>query len=506
MHTKTNAPTAVILPFQQALRPALPTVLGNVDYQQFSDQLHWIDRILRESGAEDLFVRLSLERLFEQAKSENYSVDQKLHCREQKNSFQALRSMVLMQLLGESFRGMSRRLAECALFRWFCGMEELAVVRVPGKSTLQQYSRWLEPEKMRLIVNRVLVAASQKEESGQSRWDLANEIELETVWIDATCVKANIRFPVDWLLLRDATRTLMKAVKLIRTHGLKQRMEPPEEFMKQMNRFSIQMSQQRRRADSKKQRKKTLRLMKRLVKTVAAHARRHRELLDQQWEQTDWTRAQAEVVLKRIDRVLELLPRAQKQAHERIIGERAVANEKKLLSLYETEARVIVRGKAGAEVEFGNSLLLAEQENGLILDWEFYEQQAPADPHQVVPSIRRIEETFGRIQAVSGDRGTESKANKRWLEQNNIYNGLCPKNPQLLQERMKEKKFVQLQKRRSQTEGRIGILKNKFLGKPLRAKRYQGRAASIGWSILAHNLWVLARLPRLEMPAAQEAA
>jgi hypothetical protein len=33
---------------------------------------------------------------------------------------------VLKGLLGEDYRGMSRRLAECPLFGWFCGMEELA--------------------------------------------------------------------------------------------------------------------------------------------------------------------------------------------------------------------------------------------------------------------------------------------------------------------------------------------------------------------------------------------
>jgi hypothetical protein len=35
------------------------------------------------------------------------------------------------------------------------------------------------------------------------------------------------------------------------------------------------------------------------------------------------------------------------------------------LSLYETDTRVIVRGKAGASVEFGNTLLLAEQPDGV---------------------------------------------------------------------------------------------------------------------------------------------
>jgi hypothetical protein len=42
-----------------------------------------------------------------------------------------------------------------------------------------------------------------------------------------------------------------------------------------------------------------------------------------------------------------------KQAHERIIGERQVANEDKILSLYDDSVNVIVRGKAGAEARIG---------------------------------------------------------------------------------------------------------------------------------------------------------
>ena len=156
-------------------------------------------------------------------------------------------------------------------------------------------------------------------------------------------------------------------------------MQAPEEFLRRMNRLSIAMTQQARRAGRKKGRKRVLRQMKKLVGVVRGHARRHRDLLDEQWEQTEWTRAQAEQILRRIDGVLELLPRAQKQAHERIIGGRPVANAEKILSLYDPEVRVIVRGKAGAEVEFGNTVLLGENRQGVILDYEFFRESAPAD-------------------------------------------------------------------------------------------------------------------------------
>ncbi len=50
------------------------------------------------------------------------------------------------------------------------------------------------------------------------------------------------------------------------------------------------------------------------------------------------------------------MPETIQQAHERIIGERKVLNQDKILSLYEKNIYVIVRGKANAEVEFGNIL------------------------------------------------------------------------------------------------------------------------------------------------------
>lgn len=491
---KNQSPTALILPFQPSLRPALPTVLGNVDYLEFERQLRRIDGLLSASGLEKRFVEQSLSRYdahYPAAKT-------KARQRHQRHSYRALRCNVLRGLLGEDYRGMSRRLAECPLFRWFCGMEELAAVRVPGKSTLQDYAHWLPEATLRPLIQQLILAAHQPERA--SGLELANAIELETVWLDSTCVKTNIHFPVDWVLLCDAVRTLMKATRLIRAHGLKRRMAPPEQFLQAMNRLSIQMTHARRAVDSKKQRKKTLRLMKRQVQVVAAHARRHRQLLDREWQQTDWTRPQAEVVLRRMDGVLALLPRAQKQAHERIIGERKVHNADKLLSLYETDTRVIVRGKAGAEVEFGNTLLLAEQRDGLIVDWQLHRQSAPSDTRQLPESLARMEAGYGGgvIRALGADRGFCSAANQTLLAGKNIYDGICPKHSARLKERMSEERFARLQRRRSQTEGRIGIFKNGFLGRPLRAKGFEHREAAISWQVLTHNLWVLARLEQRE--------
>lgn len=488
-----------ILPLQGEFRPVLPTVLGNVDYQRFEEDLLRMDQILDLGGVEQLFVELSLERWL--AQSTDRIPSAKEQARHQKLSAQALRCVVLMKWLGEDLRGMSRRLAECPLFQWFCGVDRLEAVRVPSKSQLGRYLDWLPQEKLDQVNARLIRASSEHDaHGGINRLWLANDLELDTVWIDSTCVEANIHYPVDWVLLRDATRTLMKATDLIRRHGLRHRMREPRGFISQINAQCIAMTQSAKAEDSKKARKRVLRKMKEIVGVVRKHARRHRDLLDQQWKQTDWTRAQAEQVLRRINGVLDQLPAALQQAHERIIGERKVDNADKILSLYEADVQVIVRGKAGAEVEFGNSLLMAEQAQGLIVDWHLHQDSAPADSRQLVASLERLEARLGKgvIEAVGGDRGFDSEPNRKLLEAKGIFNGLCPRGVEELKRRRHGKRFGAVQRRRAQTEGRVAILKNCFFGRPMRAKGYEHRALAVSWSVLAHNLWVLARLESIE--------
>jgi hypothetical protein len=367
---------------------------------------------------------------------------------------------------------------------------------VPSKSELQRFAHWLEdPEQIRSLINRLLQAGMDPAQPLQ----LEESLDLEDYFLDTTCLKADIHFPVDWVLLRDATRTLMKAVKLIRREGLKGRMEPPEEFLRRINRLSIEMTHSRRKSESQKERKRILRQMKKLVKVVASHARRHRQALDERWEQTSWTRKEAELILKRIDGVLELLPRAQKQAHERIIGGRQVNNAEKILSLYDGDVRVVTRGKAGAEVEFGNTVLLGENKQGIILDYRLWREQAPADVHMLVESLERV--VVGLkcpVKGVAADRGFASQANSHGLKEARIFDGICPRSPGELKERMKEQRFVKMQRRRSQTEARISILQRGFFGRPMRAKGFAHRELAVAWGVLTHNLWMLARLKKKE--------
>jgi hypothetical protein len=486
---------ATLIPFQPSLRPALPTIEGNVDYLKFRHELSRIEQILL-AGPESTFVLAATEHWLAQPQSRAQEVSAAQLARYQTQSRRALRCNIARTYLQESYRDFAAHLGDSPLLQRFCLLDELAVIQVPAKSSLQRYATWVKHRAIQQTVEELLRQGHHHPETLQ----LDQALDLDACFLDTTCLQANIHYPVDWVLMRDATRTLTKSVDLIRQQGLRHRMEEPALFRKRMNQLCIQMTHSPKKADGKKHRKKMLRKMNKLVGTVASHARCHRQLLDEHWEKTQWTRAQAEQVLQRLDNVLEQLPAARKQACQRIIDEEPVANEDKILSLYESAVNVVVRHKAGAEVEFGNTLLVGESRQGLIMHWQLFEESAPADARLVRSALEKTEQNLQiEIKEAGADRGFDSASVQNWLEQAGIYNGICPRDPHLLKERLRSWKFVKLQRRRSQTEGRISIIIHNFLDCPIRGKGFDHRQLAVDWAVLTHNLWVLARLPKREV-------
>jgi hypothetical protein len=100
--------------------------------------------------------------------------------------------------------------------------------------------------------------------------------------------------------------------------------------------------------------------------------------------------------------------------------------------------------------------------------------------------------TGSTLKSLVADRGFDNKANVKWLEERGTFAGLCPRDPRTLREAMKDEHFAQAQRRRAQTEGRIAIFKNEFLGRPMRAEGFANRALQVAWGVLTHDLWVIA--------------
>jgi len=212
--------------------------------------------------------------------------------------------------------------------------------------------------------------------------------------------------------------------------------ELPEQLGKSMNRICIEMTHSRRRAGAKKTRKGILRTMKTLLRRIGRHAEKHRDLLQQGHGQTELSRAQAGRIIARIDEKLEQLPKVIEQAHERIIGERPIKNKDKILSAHEPDIDVIVRGKAGASVEFGNELVVVESESGLIVDYMLYGRGAPGEGEKLKQSVERQQtlKVDFKLCGVVADRGFDGADTIDWLEEHSLTSQICPKSPQALRE------------------------------------------------------------------------
>ena len=340
---------AILLPYQPYLCQELPIVHGNVDYQIFKDTLERIDELIRLSGIEIRIMAYFVEEAekeemkIKQIPEEKYTgLSEKRQRTIQIRARQAQRCMIIKELLDEGFRSLSARLADSPLLQRFCDLIVINIVKVPSKSTLERYEKMFPEKLIKECVIDLIKAASMpiEFETVKQKLLLEKEIKMADYYLDTTCVKANIHFPVDWVLLRDGTRTLMKAITLIRKQGIKHRMDAPSKYIKEMNKLCIKMSNARRAKGSKKKRKKIFRDMKKLIKKISKHGQRYLDLLKTRWNETELTKNEAWRIIERMENVIEKIPKAVWQAHERIIGERKVRNKDKILSLYEDNIHV----------------------------------------------------------------------------------------------------------------------------------------------------------------------
>jgi len=484
--TKKGAVGEVVV-LQSWLRPALTEVGANKNYEKFRDQLEAVDGLQGTAHLEALAMDLAVEE-YEKASARQRRVRKQF-------AMKALRVQVLKSMLGNPpYRSFSQSVASSDLLADFCGVRRIDGIRGVAKSTLERASKFFGGTHVRWMQQVLIEMSAERDRAGQM--GLVTPIQTGEVLVDSTCMEANIHYPTDWVLLRDVSRTLLKATILIRRAGLCQRMpEEPERFARAMNRLCLEMTKTRRKTEASKARKSVLRKMKPLLKTIASHAKRHRDRLESSWQSTPYSHAQASQIIARIDLMLTQVPAVIKQAHERMIGEHLVPSSAKILNVYDSNINVLVRGKAGKEVEFGNTLMIAESAQGMILDWQLYQNAAPAEWRQLGESINRQTQydVTEPITAIGSDRGFNSKPGSRQLAEREIFDATCPRDPHILKARFAEERFARLQRRRGSTEARIAIFKQRA-ARRLRDRGFDHRYLAVAWGVLGHDLWIVARL------------
>ncbi len=198
---------------------------------------------------------------------------------------------------------------------------------------------------------------------------------------------------------------------------------------------------------------------------------------------------------KQLDGWLEVTGKVIEQTKEVLAGQLHL--KRRLVSIFDPQARPIKKGKLRADTEFGHKVLIGETDHGIITTYAVFEDN-PSDTDLLKPAVRGHRRLFRkRLKAVAADRGFYSRANEGWLREGGVKQVSIPVRGKASMEKRTEQKlpwFRRLQRFRAGSEGRISLLKRKFgLDRSL-MRGGNGTEIWVGQGIFAHNLWQGARI------------
>ena len=203
------------------------------------------------------------------------------------------------------------------------------------------------------------------------------------------------------------------------------------------------------------------------------------------------TRALAELAVT-IERTTTIVA----QARTRLAGQ-TPDGATRLVSLHDPDARPIRKGRIDRPVEFGYKAQVADNDDGVILDYRAGRGAVPDGP-QLAPAIERVSRRAGRVpQAVTADRGYGQPAVERDLRELGVQTIAIPRHAKTSSARKAiehSRGFHRLVKWRTGSEGRISYLKRGYGLDRTRLDRRQGAAIWCGHGAFAHNLVKIAAL------------
>ena len=388
-----------------------------------------------------------------------------------------VRLMVVKQRTGWGYETLVREVSDSLHLRRFCliALGE----RVPHESTIRKLTRRLGSEVVDELT-RCVIAKGQRETRFKPR----------AVRIDSTVVEADVRYPSDAALSLDGARTLARQARRLTAlvgADLGQVRDRSRALGRRLRAISRTVG--RRTGERKAQ---VLALTEQSGELLARSVREARRLALAARARARGRGAQRK--LATITRLEELADRA-----ERVAGQirLRVAQEPitdRLVSMFDSDARPIRKGKLGKPNEFGYVLQICEitqntgrGARGFILP----AATRPGNPPEskLIPQTASELERLGlRPREVALDGGFERRPSAE---------ALAPLAPERVfiaghQQPGSRRTRRRLARYRTGAEGRISHLKRSYGLRRSRLKGQAGMKTWSAWSILAYNLDTLA--------------
>jgi IS5 family transposase len=381
-----------------------------------------------------------------------------------------------------------------------------AVIRIDDSPRLRAFTRLGDDPMMDFSTLCLLANAIQVK-----TWEALNgllaqaavsegRIRGERLRMDTTAVETNVHWPTDSHLLWDVHRVVCRLVRQARDLAplLLSEKRLHDKAAKKLH-TRISRVSARKTDEARKELKRLYGRQIRLVEGILSWlpslcARMQRDGAAHAGSLAD---ALALVhLVEQLEHFRALGLRAVDQARRRVLQGEQVPNDEKLFSIFEPHTELLIRGKAGKDVEFGHMVSIHQVAGSFITDYRVLDKR-PADHALVDGALARHEKLFGAPpDLLAADKGFwESPEKTKELRKTIACVSIGKKGNRTEEEREHEHApaFVLGQKFRAGVEGSISFLKRVLGLWRCMNKGWLHYAATVGATVFAHNLIVLAR-------------
>lgn len=314
---------------------------------------------------------------------------------------------------------------------------------------------------------------------GIVRYAASNMLEMgRTIKIDATVIESNIHSPSDSSLLFDCLRVADREFKKLRKKTRKAYYIPLGIKKVKTLLLTVQYA---------KDKEARLIPYKALIKAG-------KELLSILPAVITKFENENKINLKALKNILDCLPLVLEQTIKRVIKEKPVPVEEKIVSIFESHTDIVKKGKR--ETEYGHKVFITAGLTGLVTDCQLV-QANPSDSEIFMDLLEKQKEIYGRApRQTTADGGFASEDNVYDAKDFGVKDVCFSKAPGLEIEEMTKSRWVfqKLRKLRAGIEGVISVLKRAFGLDRVTWKGVSGFGAYVHSGIVAYNLTLLARL------------
>ncbi len=338
----------------------------------------------------------------------------------------------------------------------------------------------------------------QLNEALLAKANAAKVLRLDKVRADTTVVPANVAYPTDSGLLAKGVAKLTKTVGALHALGPARRTRFRDRTRSVRRRaHQIAAWLRRRSGDAKDE---VLVLTGELA-TIAEASITEAQVVAQNARRAlrrAGARAsgKATALVVELERTIAVLEQVVAQTRTRLGGE-VPDGSTRIVSLHDTDARPIAKGRLGKPVEFGFKAQVADNADGIVVDHNV-EMGNPPDAPMLAPALGRIKKRFSKVPtAATADRGYGEAKVETELHELGVTHVAIPRKGRPGKQRQaveSSRRFRKLIKWRTGSEGRISYLKHSWGWERTRIDGIDGARTWCGWGILAHNATKIAVL------------